>query len=229
MARAADRRTAELQGRHRRKSDRQERRRRAILEAATKVFLERGYEGATIDSVIDRVGGSKQTIYASFGPKKKLFGAVIAHLMDGVMVPGDIVGADVEATLLTVAGQYAELVLSPAGVALYRAVAAESGHFPERRAAFLGSSPGRVRDQLARYFGAQKALGSLDLGDPGIAAAQFLGMLRGDIHLRAVLDPRFRPNRSALDRSNRQAVATFLDGSRPQGRKRATANRAPGR
>ena len=51
----------------------------AILKAAAEVFFEAGYEGASIEAVIERVGGSKRAIYSHFGGKKELFAALVTE------------------------------------------------------------------------------------------------------------------------------------------------------
>jgi AcrR family transcriptional regulator len=46
--------------------------RRRILEAAHKLFIERGYAGATAEAIAEEAGVAAQTIYAIFKTKKKL-------------------------------------------------------------------------------------------------------------------------------------------------------------
>jgi AcrR family transcriptional regulator len=46
--------------------------RRHILEAARKLFIERGYAGATAEAIATEAGVSAQTIYAIFKNKKKI-------------------------------------------------------------------------------------------------------------------------------------------------------------
>ncbi len=53
-------------------------RRRAILEAALEVFAERGYQGATIAIVADRVGLSQQGVLHYFPNKQTLLANVLA-------------------------------------------------------------------------------------------------------------------------------------------------------
>src|ERR1700739_641230 len=50
-----------------------------ILDAARKVFLERGFEGASVDEIADVARAGKPTIYARFPGKEALFGAVMAQ------------------------------------------------------------------------------------------------------------------------------------------------------
>src|SRR6201987_165993 len=50
-----------------------------ILDAARKVFLERGCEGASVDEIADVARAGKPTIYARFPGKEGLFAAVMAR------------------------------------------------------------------------------------------------------------------------------------------------------
>ncbi len=58
--------------------------RRQILEAARKLFIGRGYSGATMESIAQEAGVAVETIYASFGNKRAILSALI-----GVSVVGD--------------------------------------------------------------------------------------------------------------------------------------------
>jgi AcrR family transcriptional regulator len=48
-----------------------------ILDAAAEVFLERGFEGASVDEIADVARAGKPTIYARFPGKEALFTAVV--------------------------------------------------------------------------------------------------------------------------------------------------------
>src|SRR5215475_9327924 len=48
-----------------------------ILDAARKVFLERGFEGASMDEIAAAARAGKPTIYARFRDKRALFTAVV--------------------------------------------------------------------------------------------------------------------------------------------------------
>src|SRR5260370_8726639 len=50
-----------------------------ILDAARKVFLERGFEGASIDEIVEVARSGKPTIYARFHGKRALFTAVLTR------------------------------------------------------------------------------------------------------------------------------------------------------
>src|SRR5919106_6413628 len=64
------------------------RKRRAILAAATEVFLQHGYLGASMDEVAAKAGVSKQTVYKQFENKERLFAEIVLgtsdQLLDGL-------------------------------------------------------------------------------------------------------------------------------------------------
>ena len=54
-------------------------RKQAFLQAAREVFLEHGYEAASVNEVVRRAGGSLATLYSQYGSKEGLFLAVAAE------------------------------------------------------------------------------------------------------------------------------------------------------
>lgn len=60
-------------------TERRERTRSALLEAAASVFAERGYHGATLDAIAERAGLSKGSVYHHFASKHELFGALLGE------------------------------------------------------------------------------------------------------------------------------------------------------
>jgi AcrR family transcriptional regulator len=54
-------------------------RRQAFLEAGTVVFQKKGYASTTLDDIIARSGGSRQTLYSLFGGKQGLFEAILVE------------------------------------------------------------------------------------------------------------------------------------------------------
>lgn len=51
--------------------------RRAMLEAARELFVNEGYELASVDAIAARAGVSKRTVYDHFGDKETVFAAVM--------------------------------------------------------------------------------------------------------------------------------------------------------
>ena len=56
--------------------------RRAILDAATEVFLKCGYPGASMDEIAALSSVSKQTVYKHFESKEALFVEIVTSMTD---------------------------------------------------------------------------------------------------------------------------------------------------
>lgn len=179
-----------------------------ILAAATEIFFEEGYGRASMDAVLARTGGSKRTLYKYFRSKDELFAAIVGNVSDRVLAAlrPPLQGGDIRETLTIMGARYLGVLLSPEGLALYRNMVAEAPHFPELAETFFSNGPGRASGNLAAFFRDQKAQAVLQVESPQRAAAQFLGMVRGDVHLSAVLLNR-KPTKLAV----RKAVATAVD------------------
>lgn len=60
-----------------------EKTRAAVLEAARKLFVGRGWSGTTIEAIASGAGVSKETVYASFGSKREILRLLIANAIRG--------------------------------------------------------------------------------------------------------------------------------------------------
>ena len=52
-----------------------------ILDAAARIFLEHGFQGASVDEIAEAASAGKPTIYARFPNKQALFTAVVERLV----------------------------------------------------------------------------------------------------------------------------------------------------
>jgi TetR/AcrR family transcriptional regulator, mexJK operon transcriptional repressor len=180
------------------------RKRHAIIEAATEVFLRKGYRGTSMDEIAARAAVSKQTVYKHFADKERLFTEIVVGTVEEASDPVyEEVAAledsgDVEADLRDLARRQLATVLQPRLLALRRLVIAEAGRFPELGRAFYERGPGRTVEALAAAFERLAARGVLELDDPRLAAGHFNwlimsmpvneAMLLGDGERRADLD-----------------------------------------
>jgi AcrR family transcriptional regulator len=60
-----------------RRAEQVERNRTVVLDAARRVFLDRGYGGATVDAIAEEAGFSKGVVYSQFGSKADMFMALL--------------------------------------------------------------------------------------------------------------------------------------------------------
>lgn len=156
--------------------------RESMLVAATHLFLENGYDRTSLASIAQLAGVSRATLFKQFPTKAELFEAtVLAAGRSQNSEPVDVQVDDFSAGLLTLGRAYAELLNRPEMAALMRTVIAESPRFPELRERTFDFGTLPVIAALGRYLRDAHAAGIADIDDPGMASAQFLGMIASSI------------------------------------------------
>lgn len=185
---------------------------RQILNAAGCAFLEHGYGRASVDQIARDAGVSKATIYTRFASKDAMFMAVVdrerrrRHLDDPLTADGQ----GFEARLTAWARKMVTVFVDPVTVNVYRMVVAESTRFPELGRAFYRSAPMAARGNLAQMLTVHGPAAGLAIDDPSRAAGDFIGLLRGDLHLRALLDADHQPDTAEIQEAVDHAVRIFL-------------------
>ncbi|MCI3946369.1 TetR family transcriptional regulator [Pseudomonas syringae] len=200
---------------------RTEARREAIIDAAASVFLEMGYERASMNEVTKRMGGSKATIYSYFPSKEELFIAVVdrlatAHLAEAVseLATPPETGADIELrTLLTRFGERMLMVLvnDDSALAVYRMVVAESGQ-SDIGMMFYESGPRECLQTIATLMSSAMQRGQLRTTDPDIAALQLTALLTAETEIRLYQQAPMSLSVEQIRGMVERAVDTFLLG-----------------
>jgi TetR/AcrR family transcriptional repressor of mexJK operon len=196
---------------------RSDRKRAAIREAATTVFLSNGYLGTSMDEVAALAAVSKQTVYKHFSDKQSLFADIVTGTVDeaGNRVHDAVLGiADTDnlgADLRDLARRQLGMVMQPRVLQLRRLVIGEAGRFPELGRTFYERGPGRTIAALAEAFERLAERGLLTLDDPLLAAQHFNWLVMSIPLNRAMLLGDDKPPASAeLDRYADTGVRVFL-------------------
>jgi AcrR family transcriptional regulator len=126
-----------------------------ILWTAKDVFLEMGFERASMDEVASRAKTSKRSLYAHFENKEKLFLAVI-ELVRGLFLsrlrmPGDYSAKPAEALVLF-CGRYLEILLYRGTIRMCRVCMAEAERFPELTGKYFDVPFTQVHARLSAYL-----------------------------------------------------------------------------
>ena len=165
-------------------SSRSARSRQAIIRAATEVFLQHGYLGATTDQVAANASVSKQTVYKQFGDKQHLFAEVIldttVQVVDGLSAAASTLddAQDVRRALRDLADGFLRGLLQPEVLRLRRLVIAEADRFPEVGRAWFDRGFDRALVILGEAMRRLADRGLLhNLSDPALAAYQFAGLV----------------------------------------------------
>ncbi|MGW7241211.1 TetR/AcrR family transcriptional regulator [Streptomyces sp. NPDC054804] len=155
----------------------------AIMEAATSVFMAKGYAGTSMDDIAKLAAVSKQTVYKHFTDKEKLFTEIVLATTDRVEAMVDLVAdipADAQAledNLTHLARQFLTALTQPEVLQLRRLIIANADTFPQLGAAWYQQGFERVLATLATTFQRLDDHGLLRIADPHLAANHFSGLV----------------------------------------------------
>jgi TetR/AcrR family transcriptional repressor of mexJK operon len=204
-------------------TDRSRRKREAILETATELFLTREYAGTSMDEVAAAAGVSKQTVYKHFGDKESLFRAIALSSVQEVSGPlrariAAVAEADdVEAALRELARSYLTAVVQPEVLRRRQLVIREAGRFPDVASAYHDGAPRLTIAALAEAFARLDERGELAVSEPSRAATHFAFLLVGE-PLDTAMFRGVVPGRGPgeLAETADEAVRVFLAAYRPE-------------
>ena len=118
-----------------------------LQKVAAELFLKRGYEGVTIDKIVEVAGGSKSTVYSEFGGKCGLFISSIENLCREANEPLtklDYTGLNLEESLKKLSFQILKFITAKRSVELHRLAVSEAANCPEVGEAWYTYGPART-------------------------------------------------------------------------------------
>ncbi len=189
-------------------------RRQAMLDAATELFLEKGFESTSLSDIVSRSKGSRSTLYQQFGNKEGLLRAMVEEITGQVW---QVIGSDedvgpfTEEGLVDLGMRFLRAALAPRAIAVFRILVADGHRVPEIIKFFFDSGPRTVERLLARRFH-DNLRSRDDVGTPEELGRVFLGMVLGALHTRKVLGLPCDDTDADVERHARIAVRIFLDG-----------------
>lgn len=104
-----------------------------ILDAATSLFLARGYDGTSCDQVVALAHAGKASLYARYPNKEALFTSVVRRNVDKALAPAGQIDPkqSLRSRLTAVGDSILEHSLEPKAIALMRIIIAEAPRMPE--------------------------------------------------------------------------------------------------
>jgi TetR/AcrR family transcriptional repressor of mexJK operon len=195
-----------------------EQRHAQLLDRALDMFLEYGYELATIDEMIGSIGMHKNTVYSLYTDKKALFRATIERAIQRWKQPVEALRAvetdDLEATLIALARLLIRNTASPIALKLQRIIIAESFRVPEITQMFWEKGFQPSFEVLADLLARRARQGEIVADEPDLIAYGFLTLTVGLMTRMILLGTKI--NQAEIDKRIRLYVKLFLDGVRPR-------------
>ena len=188
--------------------------REQILDGAKRVFMEQGFEAASMNDITRAAGVSKGTIYVYFENKEDLFGSLIErerrritetvrHALDGER--------PVSETLRGFGTLFATHITADSTIRAMRMVIAANHRLPTLCSRFFSATPINPVSVLQDYLDRQVAAGALSCDDTTQAAKQFI-----ELTTVGLFKPRIfgamdeAPSPAAVEKNISSAIRVFL-------------------
>jgi AcrR family transcriptional regulator len=186
--------------------------RRQILDGARKLFLELGFDAASMGEIARAAGVSKGTLYVYFTDKNRLFEAIVEEeVLDQQKVAFNLdPDRDVATTLREFGQAYIELLCRPGGGSAIRTVMAIAERMPEVGGRFYENVVAHTIARLAAYLDARRAAGDLKIDDSKLAASQFMMACQASLFLPFVFQASPAPSTERIAHVVESATRMFL-------------------
>jgi AcrR family transcriptional regulator len=155
--------------------------REQILQAATAVFLESGYEGTSMERVAAASGAARRTLYNQFHSKEALFEAITMRVWASFPVfditRDETALRDPRAGLTRLARAVADFWEPAEAVAFLRMVVIEGERFPGLIKTFFDSGKTPATNAVTKYLESLTSRGLISVPHAALAARQFVGAI----------------------------------------------------
>jgi AcrR family transcriptional regulator len=186
--------------------------RRQILDGARTLFLDLGFDAASMGEIARAAGVSKGTLYVYFADKNRLFEAIVEEesLEQGKVAFNFDPARDVTTTLMDFGQAYIQLLCRPGVGSATRTVMAIAERMPEVGRRFYENVIALTIHRLAGYLEARVAAGDLEIEDSKLAAAQFMQMCQATLFQPFIFQAAPAPSAERIKHVVKSATRMFL-------------------
>jgi AcrR family transcriptional regulator len=190
--------------------------RRQILDGARKVFLELGFDGASMGEIARAAGVSKGTLYVYFDDKCRLFEAIVEEekIEQSKTAFNFDPQRDVDTTLPEFGRAYIALLCRPGGGSALRTVMAIAERMPEVGSRFYEQVIASNVKRFATYLEARAGHGDLVIDNFELAAWQFMQMCQATLFQAFIFQAKPSPSPEQIATVVDSATRVFLSAYR---------------
>src|SRR5690242_16504261 len=186
--------------------------RRQILDGARKVFMDLGFDGASMGEIARSAAVSKGTLYVYFADKSHLFEAIVEEEMleQGKVTFNFDPARDVTTTLTEFGQAYIGMICRPGGGSAIRTVMAIAERMPEVGRRYYEHVLAHTIGRLASYLDAHVKRQELVIDDCELAASQFLLTCQATLFLPFIFQAAPVPSSERIAQVVASATQMFL-------------------
>ncbi|GKV78083.1 TetR family transcriptional regulator [Pectobacterium carotovorum subsp. carotovorum] len=186
---------------------------RTIVDAASELFVELGFQATTMDKVAQQAKISKLSIYRHFDNKEALFSAAIAshchQFAPQALIEG--VGGSAEDQLIAVGSSLLRTLLSPDVRSVEAMIMADKTNQKSLSKLHYEAGPAYVIAQIEALLCQLHAKAALNVPDPLRSARLFAALIKGsDLLTIARFDKARAEDDNEIESYCRSAVAMFI-------------------
>jgi len=157
----------------------------AIVQAATLVFIQKGYAGTSMDLVAQKANVSKITIYKHFQNKSALFSRMMKDHCEKIFHNAPIIkyfpNKSPKEILTVFCASFVEALLRPESVGLMRRIIGEVDLFPGLTSQIWTGGKMPILEEFVWYLQDEMKANRLSINDPELAARQLFGMIKENL------------------------------------------------
>jgi AcrR family transcriptional regulator len=185
--------------------------RRQILDGARKVFMDLGFDGASMGEIARSAGVSKGTLYVYFTDKSRLFEAIVEEesVEQGEVAYNLDPSRDVPTTLREFGEAYIAMICRPGGGSAIRTVMAIAERMPEVGRRYYEQVLEKNINRLAAYLEARVTARDLAIDDCQLAASQFMLTCQASLFLPFIFQAAPPPSRERIGEVIESATRMF--------------------
>ena len=186
--------------------------RRQIMDGAHRVFMDLGFDGASMSEIARAAGVSKGTLYVYFTDKSRLFEAIVEqqNLDHGKSAFDFDPGKSAEITLRAFGRAYIEVLCRPDGGSAVRTVMAIAEQMPDVGRRFYENVLAQTINRFAGYLDARVKANELAIDDCVLASAQFMMMCQATLFQPYIFQAKPAPSAQQIARVVDSATRMFL-------------------
>jgi AcrR family transcriptional regulator len=186
--------------------------RRQILAGASRVFMDLGFDGASMGEIARAAGVSKGTLYVYFADKSRLFEAIVEEeaLEQRKVAYNFDPERDVATTLRDFGQTYIQMLCRPGEGSAIRTVMAIAERMPDVGRRFYHHVIEARINNLASYLRAHVGTDGLAIEDCQHAAAQFMQMCQASLFLPFIFQAAPPPSAERIAEVVESATQMFL-------------------
>ncbi|UTW56395.1 TetR/AcrR family transcriptional regulator [Kordiimonas sp. SCSIO 12610] len=185
----------------------------AIMEAASQLFMENGFDGTSMDEVAKRAGVSKQTVYSHFANKEQLFSAAIRgkiaeYFPDSLFqhMPDHTLEDDFRIVCRT----FCALLVSEDAIAMFRVLTGAAAKNSNLAKIFWDAGPEDMLTKLIDFLQSWIDRGELEIKDTERAATQLISLLKGNLHFQLAIGLVEQVSNEEIEHHVNECMSAFL-------------------